>query len=39
MDKLNQVYCRRFFPEIKCLALTCDEELLRKRMKGGQGIM
>lgn len=38
LDKVHQVYCRRFFPDIKVLALTCEEELLRKRMKEGRGI-
>ncbi len=38
LDKLHQVYCRRFFPDVKCLALTCEEELLRKRMREGRGI-
>ena len=38
LDKVHQVYCRRFFPDIKVLALTCSEELLRKRMKEGRGI-
>lgn len=38
LDLLNKVYCRRFFSEVKCLALTCEEELLRKRMREGRGI-
>ena len=38
LDKLHHQYCRRFFPDIKVLALTCEEELLRKRMKEGRGI-
>ena len=38
LDLLHKVYCRRFFPDVKCLALTCEEELLRKRMKEGRGI-
>lgn len=38
LDLLPKVYCRRFFLEVKCLALTCEEELLRKRMNEGRGI-
>lgn len=38
LDKLPWLYWRRFIPEVKCLALTCEEELLRKRMKEGRGI-
>lgn len=38
LDKLHKVYCRRFFSDVKCLALTCKEELLRKRMSEGRGI-
>lgn len=38
LDKISQVYCRRFFPEVKCLALNCDNDLLRKRMREGRGI-
>ena len=38
LDLLPKVYCRRFFSDVKCLALTCEEELLRKRMKEGRRI-
>lgn len=38
IDLLHKVYCRRFFSDVKCLALTCEEKLLRKRMKEGRGI-
>lgn len=38
LDKLPMVYFRRFFPAVKCLALTCEAELLRKRMREGRGI-
>ena len=38
LDKLNRVYCSRFFTEVKCLALTCEEKVLRKRMREGRGI-
>lgn len=38
IDKLAHTYGSRFFSEIKVLALTCDEEILRKRMREGRGI-
>ena len=38
LDKLHHTYYRRFFSEIYCLALVCDEEALRKRMTEGRGI-
>ena len=38
LDLLHKGYCRRFFSDVKCLALTCEEELLRKRMKEGRCI-
>ena len=38
LDKLNRVYNRRFFSDIYCLALVCEEESLRQRMTEGRGI-
>lgn len=38
LDKLNNTYNRRFFSEIFCLALVCDEKELRCRMTDGRGI-
>lgn len=38
LDKLHKAYNSRFFHEIDCLALVCDEELLRSRMREGRGI-
>lgn len=38
LDKFHQVYNRRFFTDIHCLALVCDEELLELRMREGRGI-
>lgn len=38
IDKLFQVYHTRFFSEIRILALTCSERVLRKRMTEGRGI-
>ena len=38
LDKLNHTYHRRFFSEIHCLALVCEENALRKRMAEGRGI-
>lgn len=38
LDKLHHAYNARFFPDIRCLALVCDEELLRTRMREGRGI-
>lgn len=38
LDKLHQVYHRRFFPEVHCLALVCEDDLLEKRMREGRGI-
>lgn len=38
LDKLNKVYNRSFFLDIYCLALVCDEESLRNRMRQGRGI-
>lgn len=38
LDKLPKTYNSRFFREIRCLALVCDRELLRNRMREGRGI-
>ncbi len=38
LDKLHHAYNSRFFSDIHCLALVCDEELLRSRMKEGRKI-
>lgn len=38
LDKLHHTYYRRFFSEIYCLALVCDEDALRQRMHEGRGI-
>lgn len=38
IDKISETYHSRFFSEIRCLALVCDEELLRTRMTVGRGI-
>lgn len=38
LDRLPKAYNSRYFSEIKCLALVCDEEALRKRMQEGRGI-
>ncbi len=38
LDKLHHAYNRRFFSDVRCLALVCDEDLLRKRMTEGRGI-
>ena len=38
IDKLPHTYGKRFFSEIKVLALTADSEIIRKRMKEGRGI-
>lgn len=38
LDKLNSVYNRRFYSDIFCLALVCDEQTLRHRMVQGRGI-
>lgn len=38
LDKLNKTYNRRFFSDIYCLALVCDENELRRRMTEGRGI-
>lgn len=38
LDRLPQAYNSRYFTEIKCLALVCDDEALKKRMQEGRGI-
>ncbi len=38
LDKLKHTYNSRFFSNIYCLALVCEEEQLRKRMTEGRGI-
>lgn len=38
LDKLNSVYNRRFFSDVFCLALVCEEDTLRQRMTRGRGI-
>ncbi len=38
LDKLSHTYSSCFFSDIYCLALVCDEDLLRNRMKEGRGI-
>lgn len=38
LDRLSRAYGKRFFSEIKVLALTAEPETLRKRMTEGRGI-
>lgn len=38
LDLLKDTYHRQFFSEIKCLALTCRPDELRRRMTEGRGI-
>lgn len=38
LELISQTYHRRFFSGVKCLALTCDPEELRRRMTEGRGI-
>lgn len=38
LDRLKTVYNSRYFSEIKCLALVCEDEALRKRMQEGRNI-
>lgn len=38
LDCIKDTYHRQFFSEIKCLALTCDPDELRRRMTEGRGI-
>lgn len=38
LDRLPKAYNSRYFSEIKCLALVCKDEALKKRMQDGRGI-
>ena len=38
LDCIKDTYHRQFFSEVKCLALTCEPEELRRRMTEGRGI-
>ena len=38
LDCIKDTYHRQFFSEIKCLALTCEPDELRRRMIEGRGI-
>ena len=38
LDRLPETYNCRYFSEIKCLALVCEDEALKKRMQEGRGI-
>lgn len=38
LECIKDTYHRQFFLEIKCLALTCEPEELRRRMTEGRGI-
>lgn len=38
IDKLTRTYNSRFFSDIRCLALVCEDEALRSRMTEGRGI-
>lgn len=38
LDHFPKAYNCRYFSAINCLALVCDETLLRKRMQEGRGI-
>ena len=38
LDRLSRAYGKRFFSEIKVLALTAEPETIRKRMTEGRGI-
>lgn len=38
LDRLPKAYNSRYFSDIKCLALVCEDEALRKRMQEGRGI-
>lgn len=38
IDRLPKAYNVRYFREIKCLALVCEDEALKKRMQEGRGI-
>lgn len=38
LDRLPKAYNSRYFSQINCLALVCEESALRKRMQQGRGI-
>lgn len=38
LDCIKDTYHRQFFSKIKCLALTCEPDELRRRMTEGRGI-
>ncbi len=38
LDRIKDTYHRQFFSEVKCLALTCEPDELRRRMTDGRGI-
>lgn len=38
LDCIKDTYHQQFFSEIKCLALTCEPDELRRRMTEGRGI-
>ena len=38
LDRLPKAYNSRYFSEIKCLALVCEDGALKKRMQEGRGI-
>lgn len=38
LDCIKDTYHRQFFSEVKCLALTCEPDELRRRMTDGRGI-
>ncbi len=38
LERLPKAYNSRYFSEIRCLALVCDEDALEKRMREGRGI-
>ncbi len=38
LDFIKNTYHRQFYSEIKCLALTCEPDELRRRMTEGRGI-
>ena len=38
LDRLSKAYNVRYFSEIKCLALVCEDAALRERMQEGRGI-
>ena len=39
LDHIKDTYHRQFFAEVKCLALTCEADELRRRMTEGRGIV